>query len=179
MRLLGLQFWFTVPPNCHSGLVIYFGEGPKSLSDFKKSQYRKVSEYSPDLRSQCRCASERNLSEDILLLVRQRKIHLSWQLNSFTSHVSILVSMICVGSGLQMEQTEFFLFFLHGKYHCTMIRESFYCLFYFRYKRLKYILLLQLAGKCTSTFPKVWEKFTKMVSFSALLNCWKYQYTQC
>lgn len=45
MRFLGLQFWITVPPNCHSGLVIYFGKGPKSLSDFKKSHYRKVRDW--------------------------------------------------------------------------------------------------------------------------------------
>lgn len=37
-----LQFWITVPPNRHSGLVIHLGEGPKSPSDFKESQYGKV-----------------------------------------------------------------------------------------------------------------------------------------
>lgn len=33
MRLV-IQFWTTVLFNCHSGLVIYFGERPKFLSDF-------------------------------------------------------------------------------------------------------------------------------------------------
>lgn len=42
MKLLGLQFWITVAPNCCSGLVIYFGEGPKFLSYFKESQCGKV-----------------------------------------------------------------------------------------------------------------------------------------